>query len=343
MSEAQRTKIQALLAADESPLRRELLELVFDAVTTQRVAGLLRDPGLVPLIYRALTRDNAQRVAERHVLPAIARVDAAFVGKSERIQDALSEQAQRELHDIVASGKGPRFEWLRGAVDPNDIRQLVAPVVQQVLVQFTTRLPIPGFGGAAGGGGGGSGLGGIVGMLGKQVQRGAGQLADVGKSMVSGLGGELERRMQQMARDFTQTAITDFRSALAVRLKSDEGRQIVQRIRDRVLEHVLAGKLQEVGPDLRRLPEADIAKLVASVLEHLPQQVWFRDILEAEVAAVLAEIGERSVAELLAEAGLLTEARALTLSAVSPCIQALASSDAFGAWLGRLLEEASEP
>jgi hypothetical protein len=344
MSQAQRNNIQALLSADDSPLRDELLGLVFDAVAAQPLSGLLADPGLVPLIYKALNRENAQRIATRHVLPGISRVDTAFRGTKHKIGDAVSEQGQRELRAIVASGKGPRLGWLKGAVDPNEVRLLVAPVVQQVLIQFTTKLPIPGLAGSGGGGSsGGGGIGGLVGMLGKQVQRSAGQLADVGKSVMSGLGSEFERRMQQMARDFSQTAIVEFRSALATRLQSEEGKQIVGRIRDRVVEHILAAKLDDASKDLMHLPVLDIGALVVSIIDHLPSQPWFREILEAEVHAVLGELGKRSLSDLLEENGLLAEARALTFAAVAPGVKTLAASSAFGDWLDRLLAQSAAP
>jgi hypothetical protein len=346
MSQPQRTKIQALLSADASPLREELLGLVFDAVTAQPTSVLLADPGLVPLIYKALNRENAQRIATRHVLPGISRVDVGLQRSTAKIGDALSPQAQGELKAVVASGKGPRFLWLKGAVDPNDVRLLVAPVVQQVLLQFTTKLPIPGLAGSGGGqgGGGGSGaLGGLVGMLGKQVQKSAGQLADVGKSVMSNLGADFERRMQHMARDFTQTAIVEFRTAMTARLKSEEGKQIVARIRDRVVEHIVQARLGDASKDLMHLPVLDIAALVVSVIDHLPSQPWFRELFETEVRSVLEEIGKRSLAELLEEHGLLAEARALTLTAVAPGVKALAASDAFGDWLERLLAQSSAP
>jgi hypothetical protein len=335
MSQAQRTKIQSLLSADASPLRDELLTLVFDAITAQPLSGLLSDPGLAPLILKALTAENADRIAERHVLPIIARLDAAFVGKPERLKDGLSEEGEKLLRAIVASGKGPRLLWLKGAVDPDDIRQLVAPVVQQVLIQFASKLPIPGLsgGGSSGGGGsGGGGLGGLVGMIGKQVQRSAGQLADVGKNVMNGI-----------ARDFSQTAISEFRTALGVRMKSDEGKKIVLRIRERVVDRVIAGKLTDVIVDFRHLPEKDIAGVVAKVLHHLPQQPWFQQIIEAEVREALAVVGERSLAELLVEAGLLVEARALVVATVAPGVKALAASDAFAGWVDRLLAESSAP
>ncbi|MFT3923027.1 MAG: hypothetical protein QM778_10865 [Myxococcales bacterium] len=336
MSQAQRTKIQSLLSADESPLRDDLLTLTFDAITAQPLSVLLSDPGLAPLIFKALTADNAERIAERHVLPIIARVDAAFAGKPERLKDGLGEEGEKQLRAIVASGKGPRLGWLKGAVDPDDIRQLVAPVVQQVLIQFASKLPIPGLGGvgggSGGGAGGGSGLGGLVGMIGKQVQKSAGQLAEAGKTV-----------MNSVARDFSQTAITEFRTALGVRMKSDEGQKIVLRIRERVVDRVIAGKLSDVIADFRHLPEHEIAGVVAKVLDHLPKQAWFRAIIENEVAEALKIVGGQSLAELLREAGLLDEARALTVRAVAPGVKTLAASDAFGSWLDKLLAESATP
>jgi|GEM_PF-5238677 len=166
-------------------------------------------------------------------------------------------------------------------------------------------------------------------MIGKQVQKSAGQLAEAGKSV-----------MNSVARDFSQTAITEFRTALGVRMKSDEGRKIVLRIRDRVVDRVIAGKLNDVIVDFRHLPEQEIAGVVAKVLEHLPKQEWFRGIIEAEVAEAFKVVGGQSLAELLKEAGLLDEARALTVNAVAPGVKTLAASDGFGAWLQKLLDEA---
>jgi hypothetical protein len=335
MSQAQRTKIQALLSADASPLRDDLLTLTFDAITAQPLSIVLSDPGLAPLIFKALTADNAERIAERHVLPINARLDASFAGKAERLKDGLTDEAEKQLRAIVASGKGPRLGWLKGAVDPDDIRQLVAPVIQQMLIQFASKLPIPGLGGgggsSGGGSGGGSGLGGLVGMIGKQVQKSAGQLAEAGKTV-----------MNNVARDFSQTATTEFRVALGVRMKSDEGQKIVQRIRERVVNRVIAGKLNDVIVDFRHLPEQEIAGVVVKVLDHLPKQPWFRSIIEAELAEALTVVGSRSLAEMLQEAGLLDEARSLTLHAVAPGVKALAASDAFGSWVERLLDESAK-
>jgi hypothetical protein len=340
MAPSQRERIQQLLSADPSPERAELLRLGFDALASEPLAPLFADPALIPLIAHALTEENVQRDLERLLLPGVSRVQAQLEQASERVGDAMPEHARERLVALVASGQGPRFSWLEGAIDPVDLRQLLAPVVQQVLAQFTAKLPIPGLGGA---GAGGAGLGGLVGMLGKQVSRGASQLADVGKSVLSGLSSELQSRLDTLTRDFSQTAVAEFRSALTERLKSDEGREIVARIRDRVVKQVLDTKLTVIADDFLRLPVDELAKLSSEVVAFQPAQPLFNSLLESELKAVVGTLGQRSLTDLLSEAGILDEARAYCIKAVEPGLKRLCSSDAFGDFLERLLAKTATP
>ena len=180
-------------------------------------------------------------------------------------------------------------------------------------------------------------------MLGKQVQKSAGQLADVGRSVMSGLGGEFERRMQAVARDFSQTATADFRAALVERMRSDEGKVIMERMRDRVVSHVLAARLGQVASDVALLPVAEGALFTGEILHVLGEAPWFAELLQQEISGVLEELGQRSLRDVLVEAGLLDAARDQIQRAVAPGIRSLAQSDAFGAWLDRLLVASKQP
>ncbi|MDB4987911.1 MAG: hypothetical protein JWN04_3089 [Myxococcaceae bacterium] len=338
MSDSQRAKIQALLGGEQSSARSELVALAFDAITSEPVAGLVDREAAIAAIYSGLTEANAQRIAERHVLPAFERIASTLDGKHDRLRDLLSDRADKQLTAIVASGKGPRFQWMQRAIDPDDVRQLIAPIIQQLLLQFTAKLPIPGVGGgsssagSSGGGGGGSGgIGGLVGRIGKQVQRSAGQLADVGRSMMGGV-----------IKDFSQTATSEFRSALKDRLKSPEGQLIVERMRDRFLTHLLGAKADHVVKDFMHLPRPEIAHMVALVIDHLRDNPLFRSVLEAEFAAVLDELGQKSGRALLEELGVFESTRAQVLKAVDPGVKALVSSEAFGGWLERLLASTAD-
>jgi hypothetical protein len=333
MSESQGTRILALLVADQSPQRAELLALGFDALIALPLASFVDRALLLDGIKLALREANATLIAERHVLPAIERIGHKFEGRSERVREFVSPQAEQVLIALVRGGKGPRFHWLRGAIEPDDLRSLIAPIIQTMLLQFTSKLPIPGLSGAGGGGGGsGGGLGGLVGMIGKQVQRGAGQLADVGRSMMGGV-----------IRDFSQSATSEFRVALRDRMKSPDGAKIVERIRDRVVGHILSAELAEVVSDLLRLPRPEIARVVALVIDHLRTQPLFLELLEQELDAALSELGPRPLATLLSELGLLESTRALVLKTLDPNLQGLMRSPAVSDWLERLLASAGTP
>jgi hypothetical protein len=343
MAQTQRERMQELLSIDPSPERAALLRLGFDALAGEPLSALLAQPGLSALIASALTEDNAQRVAERHVLKAAERTKARLASAPELVRDGMPEVAQERLFALVASGKGPRFAWLSGAIDPADLRQLLAPVVQQVLAQFVAKLPIPGLGSSPPGAAGGGGLGGLVGMLGKQVQKSASQLADVGKSVMGGLSSELQNRLSALTRDFSQTAISEFRTAVTERLKSDEGREIVARIRDRAVKHVLAARLGDIVDDFMRIPPDEVARIATSVIGHQPQQALFRDLLDGEIQAALAELGQRSLLDLLSEAGIADQARAFCTAAVEPGLKRLVNSADFAAWLDDLLAKSAVP
>ena len=333
MSQSQSAKIQALLAAPESIARSELIALAFDAITAEPLAGLVDREAAIAAIYSGLTEQNAERIAQRHVLPAFERIAHTLSGKPDRVRDLISDTAERQLVAIVASGKGPRFAWLGNAIDADDLRQLIAPIIQQLLLQFTAKLPIPGVGGGgSGSSGGSSGIGGLVGRIGKQVQKSAGQLADVGRSMMGGV-----------IRDFSQTATHEFRVAFKERLASPDGQRIVERMRDRFLTHLLGAKADHVVKDFMHLPRPEIAHMVALVIEHLRELPLFRGVFEAEFDAALVELGKQSARELLEELGLYASTRAQVLEAVDPGVRALVSSEPFGAWLDRLLASTGEP
>ncbi len=338
-------KMQAILSAEESAMRLELTGMAFDALLAQPASVLLADAELLPSLLAALSADNTQRVMGQHVLPAALRMTSQLETAEQRLRDLLPEAARKELERIIASGKGPRFGWLKGALDPADLRELFAPVVQQVLVQFTSKLPIPGLGASGGQGAAAAAgaLGGLVGMLGKQVQKSASQFAEVGKSVMGGLGSELERRMQAFARDFSQTAMGEFRTAVADRIKSPEGQAILVRMRDRAVRHVFDAQLSDVAQDMSHLPMAELSQVAPAVVAFQREQPLLSSLLATEIAAALSAIGQRPLAELLSEAALLETARDMTQRIVDPGARALFASEDFGAWLSRLLAAAAQP
>jgi hypothetical protein len=331
MVNVQAARLRELLERDDKPFRGELIGLIFDAIAAQEVGGLIDRVALREGLYRLLVASHTERLATRHVLPAFERIAATARGRPDPLRSFLSPAAEAQLTALVQRGQGPRFGWMRGAVDPDDVQKLLAPIVQQLLMQFTSKLPMPGLGG---GGGSAGGLGGLVGRIGKQVQKSAGQLADVGRQMLGGV-----------VRDFSQTAMGEFRIAFGERVRSDEGQQILARMRDRLLSHVLSARLDDVVQDLMRLPRPEIARVVTEALAHGKQHTLFRALVEGELDALIDELGARTVGSLLAELGELDGMRAQVVTGLDPALRTVIASPAFADWLTRLLAdtEAEQP
>ncbi|HEX5658826.1 MAG TPA: hypothetical protein VFX59_16620 [Polyangiales bacterium] len=331
MSQAQ--KIQAVLAAPESAHRTQLIALVFDGLSARKVGDTIDRALLIEGIYQGLRASTADTIASRHVLPALDRIAAALHGKEDRLRDLIGSEAEQQITALVQTGKGPRFGWLKNVVDPDDIRQLIAPVIQQLLFAFVNKLPIPGMGGAGSGPATSEkkprGMSGLVGAIGKQVSRSIGDLADVGRGV-----------MGNVVKDFSQTATSEFRVALRDRMKTPEGQKIVERIRDRVVSNVLQAKADSVVKDFMHLPRPEIARAVALSIEHLRTQPVFRALLEAELNAVLDELAQRTVGELLTEVGVLEATRKQVLTAVDPVLKDVVAADSFVQWLDGVLADA---
>ena len=317
MNDARHLRIRALLAREASPHRSELLGMLFEAVIAQPIGQLVDRDALRDEILHGLAPERSARVAERHVLPALDRLARALLGRAEVVRDLLSDAGEQRLTTLVRDERHPRFAWLQGALDPADVRELITPIIQQQLMQFASKLPIPGLGGG--------GLGGLVGRLGKQV----GQLADVGRSMLSGV-----------VRDFSQSATSEFRVALAARIESPDGQRILARMRDRALAHLLAARLDDVVCDLMQVPREEVARLVSDVLAHGREQALVRSVLEIELDAQLETLAERTPRQLLEEFDMLDRTRAQVLRALDPVLRQVMNADPFADWLARLLADA---
>ncbi|HEY6881004.1 MAG TPA: hypothetical protein VI299_23425 [Polyangiales bacterium] len=318
---SQASKIQALLAAEGSAQRSRLIAVVLDAVLARKVGDTIDRAQLIESVYHGLTGAVATTIAERYVLPAADRVAVSFAGHDDRVRDLLGARAEQQILALVRQGQGPRFGWLKGALDADDLRQLMAPVVQQLLFAFVNKLPIPGIGKP-------SGLGGLVGAISKQVSRSMGDLADVGRTV-----------MGSFVKDFSQGAISDFRDALRVRMQTEEGREILERMRERLARQVLAAKADTLLTDLLSLPRKELAQVVSAAIDQLRTQPTFRAALERELHAVVDHLCERSAGELLQELDLLEVTRAQVAHVADPIVKDLAAGESFGRWLEDLLAE----
>jgi hypothetical protein len=335
MAESSSERIVERLSAAASPERAELAQQIVDHVFSQRVRDLAAPDELLPIVLATLTRENLARELERLVQPGVRRYSASVADASERLGDLVPEEAVAALQKQLEQPTGARARWAKGAVDPALLKRLLGPVWVQLLVSFARR--IPGLGGTPSAGPSAAG-GGIASMLGRTVQQSAGRIVGVGKSALEGLGIDLEKKLTAAARDFSDGALSVWNQALRDRLQSPEGRAIVTQIKHGVLEHVLKARLSDIDRDAVALPLAPYLDLVPLIVGHAVRVPFVRKIIDRELQAYLEVAGDRRVAELLAELGVLDAARTWLTARVDAQLLGYCATPAFAGWISKLVD-----
>lgn len=324
----------AELGAEQSERRTRLVALLTAFVLDQRVSDLLEPGEVVTLLTQAVTEDNARRVTERWLEPAWERHRARSEAEGDTVGDAVPEAQQAAIRRLLQQARLPKATWAKGAVDPQLVRDLLAPVLQQTLLGFVKRLPGLGGaeagGGSGGGGGGASPLSGFAGAFGKRALERAGKLAEAGRGM---LGGAFDERVQQVAREFSRGALGGMREALRERLRSDEGKKLVGKIREQVFDRLLEAPVAALMDDAEAVPLAEVREVAAPVVAFNAERAFVRRAVREEIQAWVDLEGARTVGELLDEAGLGDAVRDLAARRLDPLLRDFFSSYGFAAWL----------
>lgn len=338
--QTQTDRIVAALTAKKSPLRERGLTALVDTVLSQPVQAFVDVDRLVAAVPTASSGPNTARTIELHARPAWERYVERCAANGETVGDAVPPEVRRRVARLLTTQRPPAAAWTRDLVDPKLIRQLLAPVLQQMLLSFAKGLPLPGLGAPMGGAGGGDGLRsglGIRDRLKATVEKRAERVVEAGRTVLGGLGAEVERQVQNAARDFSESASREAKAALEDRLRSDEGKRLLSQIVSQALDGLWRTPLSELNRDVDALPWDDLWGLVPLVSEHNRERGPVLDAIRDELEATLAVVGARTVRDLLDEAGLLEPTLEGVLALGDPIARDLFGGDAFRGWLDELL------
>lgn len=336
MSAVPKFRILARLTGDDPAARQALVRAAMDHAFAQPIASYVDRASLVALATTAATEANAALVLASHVRPGIDRQKLRSGRLGEKVGDLLAGDTEARLTRLLADLKIPELAWAKGVIDQKLVNQLVSPVVQQTLLQFAKKLPIPGLGGDGGPTGalGGALLGGLGGLAG-----GAGKLLDVGKSVVGGLGAEVEKKMQAVAKDFAENAAEGFRVALRQRIESDEGKKLLTEIVIRAHARIRDVAVEDVMNDLDVLPRAEVEGIVAATIAHNAARRAVAEAVGAEIDAALAVDGAMTLGAFLDRAKVRPAVEAVVLARADAVTRAFFASDEFASVLDLLLAE----
>lgn len=334
-------RLQTALTAAESELRDRWVTLVIDSTLDAPLLDLMPDAAqLTDWIVESTSLDNLERLRTRHGDPALRRLRDRAGANPTTVHDWLGEALVARLQDDLASLHFPVSGWAKEAVDGHLLRTLLAPVLQDTLLQFARKLPLLNPGAAAPLKGGL--FGDVASRMKEQVEKRAERFVEAGKGLLGGLGAEVEARVQTAARDFAASAVEDMKQRLAARLKEGESVGILRQVRQRLTAAWLRYPLHDHLNDLESLPVATLSALTPPLVAAAMEHEWVQAAIEAELAAQRETLRGVTLRAWLTEAGLLD----LTVEQARPLLDRSArtmfASQAGGAWLAELAATASE-
>ena len=158
------------------------------------------------------------------------------------------------------------------------------------------------------------------------------------KAVLGGLGVDVERQIQDAARDFSHAASQELRQIVEERLASEDGREKTAAIARQILTRVLETPLTEMAKDVPHLPWDEIRELARTISSDLRDDDEIRPLVAGELGAALEAEGARSPRELLEEAGILDEARSELVDRLDGLGLRFLKTKGFERWLGEMLE-----
>lgn len=330
------------LAGKDNAHRAEFIDLALEHTLQLPVRTLLDVDAITAVITEALTDENAEKLIEDEFHPLLQRLHQHFERTEETPRDLLPEGTPEKLVKIVAKGNRPQAQWAKGSVDLAPIRGLIAPIIQDVLLNFARSLPIPGLAADAQDDdaqnaskrGGKSRT-----RFGKALRKSAGSIADMSKAAIGGLSGELERKIQATTREFSTQAIGEIRTAIRARLKTKEGQEVIRKTRVAITERFLDTPLHVILEDVYRLPIQDLATLVPPISEHNRPRTQLRAFISGEVQHHLANQGDKSIGAFLDEYHLRDVLRQKVAEQLDAPVASFIESEGFASWLNALLQE----
>ena len=101
MTLANRDRIVAVLSAEASPMRDELVALGVNHVLSQKLEDLVDVREAGNIVLAALTNENVARAVSRHIAPGFRRYLATVATTKDTVGTLVPTEARLEIHAIA--------------------------------------------------------------------------------------------------------------------------------------------------------------------------------------------------------------------------------------------------
>lgn len=283
--------------------RRQGVALVVDAALDRPFREVVDVPALVDLLVAAVTQATVQDTIERHAAPGLQRLSAL----EGRVGDWVPEASRDDVEALLAATRVPPFAWAKEVVEPELFGQLLAPVLSEWLMQFVGRMP---------------GVGGLAGAFAKRMRK---------RSSPEESSNPVGDRLRKLTVEFSKSTLGSLREAFRARIRSDEGRAIIAKIRTQAFRNTMDVPLQGWIVELKDLPWDRVAELAPAFAESFVRSDAFKSLARSEITAFVdAETTLGAFAERL---GVLPDVRAYLRVQGEAVLEGLLENPDFLAWI----------
>jgi len=308
---------------DQPARAAELAQVLIDAVLAAPVREFIEPARVVPALVAGLKAGVVHVRPERLAAALAARQDRA-VARPGPLAERLPPGLTRILQSALRRPFTPSRELVRAAVDHAGMRALLRTILHTTILDFATRLR--------------SAMPDTAWIPGAGIRS---KLMGVAKGVASAVGAEVERQLEDRVRSFVDGALG---RALDM---------IVERASDPRFAADMATWRGDAARSLLELPESvflaerrklDLHKLAADLLAAATTLAHW-DRLQGEatlvLTALLGELQQTTVGELLADTGFAEAWRSQLAGELQHHLARLFVDPGFTAWIGDLLDPAS--
>ena len=296
---------------DDAALTR-FLDAAFAFACQRRVAELVDVDRLLAALDTAAEPSRVARLVARLGAPARARVLERLRASSLPLGVWLPDPVRDAILAMLAQPAPIPRALVDKVVADEHVRDQARTMLQEALSSFIHKA----FSVAPGG----RGLRGVIGL----GARAAGGL-------FGGIGEEIQRQLEERVRDFVDGGVGMMQKSVAQRLTSEDTARLLGKRRRAIFLDLLTQPESQLARFVKKTPWDALEAMIPALVAHNLARAEFRAALRDEVAAVVAELSQQTVGELLDELGLRAHAAEAMRHHGLPLLQAFLASPEFSA------------
>jgi hypothetical protein len=295
-----------------------LVTLSVDHVMTQPVNALIEADWLAGQIVTAIAAASESDQTERWIRERIAELRANPPPGS--LRDQLPTEVIGPVRDMVVRPFVPDRviigRMLGHRAVETLVRDLLVGAIQSFSQRFRPNLPsgIPGAG------------------------LGLRSLKKVRKSVLGGIGQELEKQAESRVREFVDSVLAQVLAQVADRICDAKDAEIYGRFRGHLMDQILDTPMVDLDHELGKVDPDALVQTGVAIANSLAKRANLRDEVRDMVQAGLEAMGDKTIGAHLKEAGITDEWRAeIEPQMVNRCAE-IVQTTAFHDWLTDVLE-----